>query len=54
MRSTPRHRFLVRLVTAAVSVGALLVGPAQPAHPVAAEVFCPAGTNWDNRIQACR
>jgi hypothetical protein len=50
MRARHRH-FLAVLLTA------IAVATAVPAGPVSSQAdgphYCPAGTNWDNRIQRC-
>ncbi|MBB5112523.1 hypothetical protein FHU28_002362 [Micromonospora echinospora] len=54
MRPSPRRRRALRLATAAVALAALLPAPVDPARGVLAGGVCPTGTNWDNRIRACR
>lgn len=63
MRALRRHLPALLIAPAAVLVAGLPVHPAgTPAHPAAAAAHaivkivprdCPAGTNWDNALQAC-
>lgn len=57
MRALTRHFVAPLIIAAAVATGAhlhQLTLPAAPPHPVLAGPTCPAGTNWDDGIQACR
>ena len=47
-----RHRHLLVALLAAISL-ATFAPAAQPSAVAEGEHYCPAGTNWNNRLQRC-